>query len=36
MQDWTLMMAPLGITFYFLVYPDQFKSVLAWLAALVQ
>lgn len=36
MRDWTLVFAPLGATFYLLVYPDQFKELLAWLTVLVR
>jgi hypothetical protein len=35
MQDWMLISAPLAATFYFLVFQDQFKEVLAWLPALI-
>ena len=36
MRDWILISAPLAATFYFLVYQDQFKELLAWLTVLVQ
>jgi hypothetical protein len=35
MWDWVLVTAPLGVTIYFLVYPDQFKELLAWLTRLI-
>jgi len=35
MQDWVVISAPLAATFYFLVFQDQFKEVLAWVAALI-
>jgi hypothetical protein len=36
MRDWMLVTAPLGAAFYLLVYPDQFKGLLAWLTVLVR
>ena len=36
MRDWIIILAPLAATIYFLVYPDQFKELLAWLTVLVQ
>jgi len=35
MQDWVLISAPLATTCYFLVFQDQFKELLAWLATLI-
>ena len=32
MQDLVLISVPLAATFYFLVFQDQFKEMLAWLA----
>jgi hypothetical protein len=36
MRDWSLVIAPLGATFYFLVYQDQFRELLAWFTVLVR
>jgi len=36
MRDWILTLSPLAAAIYFLVYPDQFRELLAWLALLVQ
>jgi hypothetical protein len=34
MRDLVLMMAPPATIFYFLAFPDQFRELLAWAAAL--
>ena len=34
MQDTMLLMAPPAAIFYFLVFPDQFRELLAWAVAL--
>ena len=34
MQDTMLLMAPPAAIFYFLVFQDQFKELLAWAATL--
>jgi hypothetical protein len=36
MRDWVLILAPVAATIYFLVYPDQFRELLAWLTMLAQ
>jgi hypothetical protein len=36
MREWMLVFTPLGATFYFLAYQDQFKELLAWLTVLVR
>jgi hypothetical protein len=36
MRDWILAFAPIAATTYFLVYPDRFRELLAWLTILVQ
>ena len=35
MRDWILLSAPMAAVIYFLVYPDQFSELLAWITALV-
>ncbi len=35
MREWSFVLAPLGLTMYFLVYPDQFRTVLSWLSFLI-
>jgi hypothetical protein len=34
MQDTMLLVAPPAAIFYFLAFPDQFRQLLAWVAAL--
>jgi len=36
MRDWILTWSPVAATIYFLVNPDQFRQLLAWLALLIQ
>ena len=36
MRDWILLSAPMAAAIYFLVDPDQFRELLAWITALVQ
>jgi len=36
MRDWLLLLAPLAAVIYFLIFPDQFKELLARLAVFVQ
>jgi hypothetical protein len=35
MRDTAFLLAPLAVLIYFLVYPDQFKELLAWIGTLV-
>jgi len=35
MQDCVLISTPLATTLYFLVFQDQFKELLAWLATMI-
>jgi hypothetical protein len=35
MRDTAFLLAPLAVLIYFLVYPDQFGELLAWVGALV-
>jgi hypothetical protein len=35
MRDWMLILAPLALTFYFLVFHDQFGALVPWLIALL-
>jgi hypothetical protein len=30
MRDWLLMLAPIGLIVYFLMYPDQFSALVDW------
>ncbi len=30
MRDWLLLLAPIVVIVYFLVYPDQFSAFMAW------
>ncbi len=36
MRDWILLAAPMAAAIYFLVYPDQFRELLAWITVLIQ
>ena len=36
MRDWLLILAPIAVVAYFLVYPGQFTLFLRWLARLLQ
>jgi hypothetical protein len=36
MRDWLLILAPIAITIYFLLNPDQFKILMDWLGNLVR
>ena len=31
MRDWLLILAPFAIIFYFLLYPSDFNTLIAWL-----
>jgi hypothetical protein len=35
MRDAILLLAPVAIVIYFLVYPDQFAAFLAWVSRLL-
>jgi hypothetical protein len=30
MRDWLLLLTPIGLIIYFLVYPDQFTAFITW------
>jgi hypothetical protein len=30
MRDWLLVLAPIALVFYFLLYPNQFHAFVAW------
>jgi hypothetical protein len=32
MRDWFLVLGPIGIVVYFLVFPDQFGAFMSWAA----
>ena len=34
MRDWLLMLAPLALVLYFVIYPDQFSAFMSWAAQL--
>ena len=36
MQDWILILTPVSLVTFFLVYPDQFHHVLAWFGHLIR
>jgi hypothetical protein len=33
MREWLLTLIPVALVFYFVIDPDQFSSVLSWMAA---
>lgn len=35
MRDWLLLLAPIALILYFLVYPDQFSAFMAWAQSLI-
>ncbi len=35
MRDWLLLLAPIALVIYFLVYPDRFSAFMAWASHLV-
>jgi hypothetical protein len=35
MRDWLLLLAPIALVAYFMVYPDQFSAFLAWASHIV-
>jgi hypothetical protein len=35
MRDWLLLLAPIAFIVYFLIYPDQFSTFVAWASHLV-
>ena len=30
MRDWLLLLTPIGLIIYFLIYPDQFSAMVYW------
>jgi len=36
MQDWILVLAPVSLVTYFLLYPHQFHQFLAWFGHLIR
>jgi hypothetical protein len=36
MQDWILILTPVSLVTFFLVYPDHFHHVLAWFGHLIR
>ena len=36
MQDWILVLAPVSLVTYFLLYPDQFHHFLTWFGHLIR
>jgi hypothetical protein len=34
MRDWLLLLTPIGLIVFFLVYPDQFTAFITWAAHL--
>jgi hypothetical protein len=36
MQNWIFMWGPLGTTIYFLLFPEQFRAMLAFVMSLAQ
>jgi hypothetical protein len=36
MQDWVLLLSPVSLVTYFLVYPDQFRVFMAWFEHLIR
>jgi hypothetical protein len=36
MQDWILVLSPVSLITYFLVYPDQFRHFMTWFGHLVR
>jgi hypothetical protein len=36
MREWILAVAPVVATIYFLVFPDQFRELLAWFTMAIQ
>jgi hypothetical protein len=30
MRDWLLVLAPIGLIVYFLVYPERFSTLVGW------
>jgi hypothetical protein len=35
MRDWLLLLAPLALVAYFVVFPHQFSAFMAWAAGLM-
>jgi hypothetical protein len=36
MQDWILVLAPVSLVAYFLLYPDQFHHFMTWFGHLIR
>ena len=36
MRDWILILLPVAVVVYFLVYPDAFSAVVAWVQSIVR
>ena len=36
MRDWVLIVTPVVIVAYFLVYPDQFNAFVAWAQSIIR
>jgi hypothetical protein len=35
MREWLLMLIPLGLVLYFVIFPDQFDAALHWLGGVI-
>ena len=35
MRDWWLVLLPIGIVLYFVVFPDQFSAFIVWAEGLI-
>jgi hypothetical protein len=35
MREWLLMLLPVGVIVYFIVYPDQFSEFMTWASGLI-
>ena len=36
MREWSLVLAPVGVLFYFVVWPDQLGALVGFLSRLIQ
>ena len=36
MRDWLMVLAPIGTTLYFVIYPHQLETSLYWIATMVR
>jgi hypothetical protein len=34
MRDWLMVIVPVAVVFYFIVFPDQLKALIEWLSTL--